>query len=154
MQPHLFSQPKDTFLPHIKCLLEIFHALWLSQTTFFSPKFKQKLISEKRALSTKQDHGAFLLPCLGSGMRWLCWALLHFPRSCIWGSDQHLGMVVCGVCSLAMPQNLLSLWKTGIFPGAEGSQEAGHDGTSLCPAADAQGRAQPGSVGMRFFQPW
>lgn len=131
------------FLPHIKCLLEIFHALWLSQTAFFSPKFKQKLISEKRALPTRQDHEAFPQPCLESGMRWLCWALLHFPRSCtcIWGNCQPLGMVVCrGICSLEMSQNLLSLWKTKIFQGAEGSHEDGQGKASLCPAADAQGK--------------
>lgn len=49
-----------------------------------------------------------------------------------------------GAFRLAMPQNLLSLWKTGIFQGAEGSQEGGHGGASLCPAADAQGKDTAG----------
>lgn len=43
-----------------------------------------------------------------------------------------------------MPQNFLSLWKTGIFQGAEGSQEGGHGGASLSPAADGQGKDTAG----------
>lgn len=79
--------------------------------------------------------------------------LAPFPKEL----QKHLGELSASgngcLQSSFQPQNLLSLWKTGIFQGAEGSHEDGHGGVSLCPAADAQGKDTARVCGDEILPP-